>query len=55
MNTIPRWLVLTLLIVAAVACYSVGFTPGMGLFLILGVVFELSFWLKLFRRTDEKQ
>ena len=52
MNTIPRWLVLSILIGAALACYSVGFVPGFGLFLLFGAVFELSFWWKLFRKRN---
>ena len=49
----PRWLVLTLLIVAAIACYSVGFVAGFGFFLFVGVVFELMFWVKLINRKNK--
>ncbi|MEM7358371.1 MAG: hypothetical protein AAF431_04710 [Pseudomonadota bacterium] len=54
MGKFPRWLILSLLIGAAVLCYIIGFTPGMGLFLILGMVFELSFWVKVFRHSDKE-
>ena len=52
MNDIPRWLVLVLLLGAAALSYLIGFMPGLGLFLILGMLFEIGFWLKLFRRPD---
>lgn len=45
----PRWLILTLLLMAAVGCYLVGFNIGFGLFLFLGAAFELVFWVELFR------
>jgi len=50
MNKAPRWLILTLLIIAAVVCYMLGFQIGLGLFLFLGAAFELAFWFKLFKR-----
>jgi hypothetical protein len=45
-----RWIILALLISAAIGCYLIGFKPGFGFFLVLGVGFELAFWLKLFKR-----
>jgi hypothetical protein len=44
-----HWILLAL-ISAAVVSYSVGFMVGLGLFVAAGVVFELAFWVQLFRR-----
>lgn len=51
----PRWLVLTLLISAAIASYAVGFMKGAGVFLVLGCLFELSFWVKFLRSSPEEK
>lgn len=53
MNKTPRWLVLTLLFGAAALSYLAGFMAGFGLFLILGLLFEIGFWVNLFRRTKK--
>jgi len=53
MNEILRWLILTLLLAAAVASYLIGFTPGFGWFIALGLLFELGFWIKLFNRPNK--
>ena len=45
-----RYWILLALISAAVVSYSVGFMLGLGLFVAAGVVFELAFWVGLFRR-----
>jgi hypothetical protein len=50
MSSLPRWLVLSILIALAVLCYAIGFNAGAGLFLIIGGCFELAFWFKLIRR-----
>lgn len=42
-----RYLTLFLLFVAASISYAVGFIIGFWLFIAVGVVFELVFWLKL--------
>jgi len=55
MNNIPRWLILTLLLIATVACYFVGFMIGVGVFLAIGIIFELVFWLKLFKRNKKAE
>ena len=44
-----RWLVLSVLIAAAIGCYLIGFRLGLTLFLVLGVLFELGFWFKLLK------
>ena len=52
MHVFPSWLVLTVLLVAALLSYAIGFMPGFGVFIILGVVFELGFWIGLFNRQN---
>jgi hypothetical protein len=42
-----RYLTLFLLLVAASVSYAVGFIVGFGLFIAVGVVFELVFWWRL--------
>lgn len=50
----PTWLrrhgVSLALIALAVICYAVGYRKGSVLALILGVLFELGFWMRLWRR-----
>jgi hypothetical protein len=48
MNTFKKWLILILLAVGTVISYLTGFSGGIWGFIILGVVFELSFWFGLF-------
>ena len=55
MRNIPRWLVLTLLVSAAIASYFVGLVKGAGLFLFLGCLFELSFWVKILRPSSKQK
>jgi hypothetical protein len=45
-----RYWILLALISAAVVSYGVGFMAGLGLFVAAGGVFELAFWVQLFRR-----
>lgn len=42
--------ILLALVVAAVVSYSVGFMAGLGLFVAAGIIFELAFWIELFKR-----
>jgi hypothetical protein len=44
------WTLLALLAAAAVM-YSLGFIVGFWLFIAAGVVFDLAFWHRLFKRT----
>ena len=44
-----RHVVTGLFLLAALACYAVGFAAGVYMFLAVGVVFELVFWGRLFR------
>ena len=54
-----RWITITLLIIAAIACYSIGGILGLGVLIALGLVFELLFWrglinkLRLIKKPEE--
>lgn len=43
-----RYLLLFLLLAAAAISYAIGFGAGVWLFLVVGVIFEISFWVRLF-------
>jgi hypothetical protein len=47
--------VLLTLIAAAAGSYMIGFMPGLGLFLLLGMCFELAFWFKLFKPKHQNK
>ena len=49
-----RYWILLALAAAAIVSYGVGFTPGLGLFIAAGAIFELAFWLQLFRRRRHR-
>ena len=49
-----RYWILLALISAAVVCYSVGFTVGLGLLVAAGLIFELAFWFELIRRRHRR-
>lgn len=43
-----KWITIILLIAGAAGCYLIAGIKGIGLFLLLGLVFELLFWRTLF-------
>ncbi|MBT8062033.1 MAG: hypothetical protein KJO85_05070 [Gammaproteobacteria bacterium] len=45
-----RWNILLGLLAAAAFFYSLGFYSGAVAAIVLGGIFEIAFWLKLFRR-----
>ena len=49
-----RYWILLALGAAAVVSYSVGAMVGLGLVLAAGVIFELAFWLELFKRKRRR-
>ena len=49
-----RYWILLALGVAAVVSYSVGAMVGLGLALAAGAIFELAFWLELFKRRRRR-
>lgn len=53
--TIPkRFLYLAFLILAAIICYIIGSSSGIIIFVILGIILELIFWLGLFSKPSKK-
>ena len=52
MNSFTRWLILAVLIIAAIACYSYGSSTGLFVFIIIGAIFELAFWLGIFSKRS---
>ena len=57
MNAVYRVLIALVLLVAAIASYSMGIQSGVFLFIILGLVLEGAFWFGLFstKRRNEAQ
>ena len=53
MKSIKRFILTALCLVAAILFYFFGVPAGGALFLILGVIFEGIFWVRVFRR-DKK-
>ena len=51
---IKKWLILLVLLFAALASYSYGFSQGIVLFVALGVILELSFWFGVIVRRRRK-
>ncbi|WP_299790824.1 hypothetical protein [uncultured Shewanella sp.] len=51
MNIWLRVGVLVVLLVGALLCYGASFSTGAIVFIVLGVVFELAFWVGLFKTT----
>lgn len=54
MRRLQRFIVLTLLLVAAVLCYMAGSAKGIGILVGIGLLFELGFWLGLFNSPSRK-
>ncbi len=43
-----RGLTVLLLLIAAIVCYAIGSMAGLTFFIILGLGFELYFWVRIF-------
>ncbi len=54
MNIWLRIVVLVVLLGGALACYAASFSGGAILFMSLGVLFELAFWVGLFKAVKNK-
>lgn len=54
MKLSKRFIITVLCLLAAISCYLFGAPTGGALFLILGMVFEGVFWIRVFRRTKVK-
>ncbi|WP_343856021.1 hypothetical protein [Aliiglaciecola litoralis] len=49
-----RWILLCLMIVAAIGCYLIGSATGMVVLIILGVCIELAFWIGILNTKRKK-
>ncbi len=52
MKTLHKWIILSALLFAAIASYSYGSSQGVVAFILIGIIFELTFWLKLFKKKS---
>ncbi|UUO25753.1 hypothetical protein FGD67_17425 [Colwellia sp. M166] len=50
MNMFKKWLILALLLLAALVSYHYGFSQSMVIFIALGLIFEMIFWFKITRK-----
>jgi len=53
MNKLYRFLILTVLIIAALSSYSYGNSTGLFVFVLLGFAFEGMFWVGLFQNKKK--
>lgn len=49
MNIKTKWLLLALLAIGALSCYTLGLNNGAVTFIALGLGLEVAFWLGLFK------
>ena len=54
MKPIYKWLLIIFFFIAAIASYSAGSVRGFGLFIILGFLFEMGFWIGIFKIKTKK-
>lgn len=55
MQTQYRWLIVFFCLIAALVSYGVGSSTGIFLFVILGFIFEMLFWFKLYPRKKSNK
>ena len=53
MNFYIKWIILIALMISAVFSYDYGFTEGVWTFVMLGMLFEFSFWAGLISIEDD--
>ena len=53
MSSTQKWLILIILASGAFASYGVGFSAGLWAFVILGGLFEMSFWAGLLTLDED--
>lgn len=46
-----RILTLSVILLGALVCYSIGFTQGAGIFIFGGIILEITFWIMAFNRV----
>ena len=54
MSNTVRWGILSLLLVAALICYFLGFSISSGVLVVAGVFFEGCFWFKFLKTPQGK-
>lgn len=54
MKTTTRYLLLLVVLFAAIGSYAMGVQSGVFVFIIIGFVLEMTFWLKLFPRKKAR-
>lgn len=47
MNRLTRWIIIIVLMCAAITSYSFGSSSGLLFFIVLGLGFEIIFWRRL--------
>ncbi|MBL4661121.1 MAG: hypothetical protein JKY19_12255 [Alcanivoracaceae bacterium] len=60
MKKLYKWLFILFCFIAAIASYLAGSVRGFGIFIVLGVLFEMGFWIgilkiKTTRSNDTKE
>jgi hypothetical protein len=55
MKTLHKWIILCALLLAAIASYSYGSSQGVVAFILIGVIFELTFWFKLLKKKPHTE
>lgn len=53
MKKLYRWIILALLLFAALSAYSYGNATGVFVFIVLGFLFEGAFWFGLFGKKKK--
>lgn len=53
MSILTRVLILTVLVIAAIASYSYGISSGVFIFIISGFVLEMAFWFGVFPKKKK--
>ncbi len=53
MTILTKWIILIILLVAAIISYSYGFSQGIILLIGLGFILESAFWLGVFSKNKK--
>lgn len=55
MKHLPHYLVTSFFLLLAMACYILGTTKGVAIFILAGFLFELYFWFRVLNRIRKRQ
>jgi Sec-independent protein secretion pathway component TatC len=53
MSTLKKWIILTALLLATLISYSLGYSQETLWFIVLGALFEVSFWFGLLTKKQK--